>query len=301
MPIQPMQACAADIEKVRAKYSKSLEYTMEPKLDGWRCIATRHSFDGPVTLHTRTGHSMTEKLPHIVAELENLSGPWILDGEVGYVGRMFYDWPILNYNLTARVLGSDIEEALRKQLVPSEVDQYIKFFVFDNALDDHYPLRGRRNSPVFMKLEKAYYESAIEYIVPLDGQGWDEDIYNQYVEAGGEGVMLKHMESLYHSGKRPANQWLKLKKFETVSCKIIDFVDGMGKYSDTIGAIVFVSQEGILGNCSGMDDETRYFIGMNKGALLDRYIEVKHYGKVGKDEEGYRHPQFLHFRPDLDH
>ncbi len=289
--ISPMQANA--VNPTDDKFDRYKNYWMEPKLDGWRCIAVREG--SSIELYSRTGHLFTKKVPHIVAELRKLPGDWMIDGELGYVDKMMeLRWPIFDYNMTARVLGSDVDVALAKQReVWNQYQLQMEFFVFDMpSIEDALDWRANVLLGSLDTYDVAY---PVRYI--WGKESWDELLYNKYVEAGGEGVMLKDPDSHYHFGKRPAHKWMKVKKFETVSALITGYIEGQGKYSHLIGAINFVSQDGVPGKCSGMDDSTREFITENMESLIDCHIEVKHYGAM---VDGYRHPQFQRFRQDLD-
>jgi ATP-dependent DNA ligase len=128
---------------------------------------------------------------------------------------------------------------------------------------------------------------------------WNEPTYRDYVDCGGEGVVLKNPNARYVIGKRPANNWYKVKKFQTLDVVITGFTDGQGKYEGQIGAIIFKDPTGRVGRCSGMDDATR--LGLSAAVhseIVGSVIEIRHWGHSGQGEEGYRFPQFVRFRPD---
>lgn len=54
---------------------------------------------------------------------------------------------------------------------------------------------------------------------------------------GGEGVVLKRLDSIYHQGKKPANQWVKVKKKDTHDCVIVDLKEGLGKLAGKVGSV----------------------------------------------------------------
>jgi ATP-dependent DNA ligase len=53
------------------------------------------------------------------------------------------------------------------------------------------------------------------------------DVYNQYVQAGFEGAIIKDPDAPYELGKR-SNKWLKLKPKETIDCTITGIVPIQG-------------------------------------------------------------------------
>lgn len=302
-----MLALPVDMDKFD-KYIKN-RYSMEVKLDGIRCIAFRDPVTGFIQMYSRTGKPLHPKLPHLVDELNKIPGVWVLDGELGYplhdsqaLGYSYtYPGPYaIDFNATSRVLGSGVEEALRKQ---EENEGAIEFFVFD--------ILRHRDTEMSTKPQIARYEVLRNLLartpllnnVHLSQQWltWNETVYNDIVRLGGEGVMLKNPLAFYHRGARRANTWYKVKAFDTVDGKIVDYVLGKGKYGGQVGALVIEDSTGTRFNVSGMDDSARADMTVNfDHKYKGKMVEIKYFGKVGKDKTGYRHPNFLRMRPDLD-
>lgn len=323
MTYEPMLAHPVDVDKL-PKYE---DYWWEPKLDGVRCIVQK--FNDHVTLTSRGNKDFTAKLPHLVGMFERIPGSFVLDGELGYYsddGQM----PIIDFNKTMRVIGSGVEEALRKQASnrhPSnrqnQQSHDIGFFAFDMLYWDD-PLIAFTNESRRTELS-AWRNRHMALLHPptFDLTDWfqpgvhspDElmDLYNKYVDRGGEGMMIKNPQGLYYPGKRKANTWYKLKRNETLDVKITGSIPGQGKFASLVGAITFVEPEsGRTGKCSGMTDQqradfTEYYSNgyqVKTGALDEKYLgkwmEIRHFGLVGSEGESYRHPQFVRLRPDKD-
>lgn len=306
---KPMLACPVDIDNV-GKYGN---YTMEVKLDGVRCIAIKDP-TGHVSLWTRSGKELTHKLDHICAQLRTVRGHFVLDGELGYCMDFLADdkhklaWPSsIDFNATMRVLGSGPEEARLKQTVKREIGwPNIKFFVFDILQKGNYPAyrlkQSERREGLRDLLENLGPDTGLMDIQMTDEwPAWDDNIYTQIVNAGGEGVMLKNPDAIYYPGKRKANTWYKVKAFDTVDCKIVGALPGQGKYEGQIGALVVEDPTGWRINVSGMNDWQRNEMSTHLNTqYLNKMCEVRFFGKVGEAKDGYRHPQFLRMRPDLD-
>jgi ATP-dependent DNA ligase len=287
----PMQANKVDIEAIPRKCAG---YVMEPKLDGWRCITYIESHR--VTMLSRTGKPFHEKVPHIVEQLQHLPD-CVLDGELGYVDdNIVTVWPVFDYPTTASVLGSGIDEALRKQ---DTLDHNFQYLLFDMPSEPGSQEVRRHH------LEDLYWDhiEADEWttIELVDQYGsWKENWYEDYVLNGGEGVMLKNPNGTYCHSKRPANNWYKVKKFETETVTITDMKQGQGKYSDMIGALYWCAEDGTRGWCSGMTDDERRDMTLFPSKYIGEKMDIRHFGRVGKDQEGVRHPQFIRMRPDLE-
>jgi DNA ligase-1 len=280
-----MLACPLEIARV----DRYPNYVMEPKLDGIRCISYKDN-NGVVTLTSRGNKDLTEKVPHIVEALAKtqLRGTY-LDGELGYwAGAMTID-----FNKTTRVLGSGVDVALEKQL---DNDEQIQYFIFDqpSSLED-----WERRRAMFDWWISTYfpddYEAPVVLVPRMDR--FDEEWYVAYVNAGGEGVMLKNPTAAYHSGKRRANTWYKVKKFDTMDVRVISWKEGEGKYVGMCGALNVLNSDGLTFWVAGMDDIMRGRFATFFHAYDGKMCEIKHFGLTAGTP---RFPQFLRMRPDLD-
>lgn len=303
----PMLACALNIDKV-GKYAG---YKMEVKLDGVRCIASRDA-TGKITMISRQGKEMHQKLPHLVSQLETIPGIWTIDGELGYcdtfitdgIGQARKAMPVgLDFNATMRVIGSSPPEAKGKQ--KRNINQGmspIKYIVFDILHKGNYSLIAThqlerwRELGLLLKRSDDLYDIEQSTIMP----GWDEAFYFQLVSVGGEGVMLKNPIAPYYPNKRRANTWYKVKASEEFDGVIIGYDKGQGKYEGAIGALVVRDSTGREVRVSGMTDSVRWSMTENFENYMHKHVEIKHFGRIGENKDGYRHPQFVRMRPDLD-
>jgi DNA ligase-1 len=91
---------------------------------------------------------------------------------------------------------------------------------------------------------------------------------------------------------------LKLKRFETVDCKIVGTQEGKGKLKGCLGAIL-VDVSGVESRCgSGFDDETRTTLWSVKDSLIGKTVEVQYQNK--SKDGALRFPVFIRMRPDKD-
>lgn len=305
---KPMLANPVDIDKV-GKYQN---YTMEVKLDGVRCIAIKDT-TGHVSLWSRSGKELTGKLGHIVTQLQWIKGSFVIDGELGYCLEFLGDahqpiaFPVaIDFNATMRIIGSSPGTALDKQQENQDKGwPNIKFFVFDILQKGIYPLhqlsQAERRKSLTDWFDSASYERSPDIELSAEWPAWDERLYTDIVKYGGEGVMLKNPNAMYYPGKRKANTWYKVKAFDTIDCKIIGYDGGQGKYDAQIGALIVEDPTGREIKISGMTDAERLDMTCN---FMRKYngkmCEVRYFGKVGEAKDGYRHPQYLRMRGDLE-
>lgn len=275
-------------------------WAMEPKLDGMRVGISKR---GPVvTIYSRTHKSQAGKLPHIEDALAAATDfDFDIDGEIVALTKLVDTpqgpAPFADFNRTMRVMGSDVEKA-----VADQANAPLVLFVFDIMSLDNVDFRMTPEAERRVVVENFVESLDSPFIGVLPRFVPDIDTYAAYVAEGGEGMMLKDKKAGYVGKRRAA--WLKVKVEMTEDVIVTGFKEGQGKYSDTIGAIVF-SQYDANGNlvergaCSGMDDATRYEIGANRDEYLGKVMEVKHFGYASDAEvEGLRHPQFVTFRVD---
>jgi ATP-dependent DNA ligase len=68
---------------------------------------------------------------------------------------------------------------------------------------------------------------------PVEGK---RDFLAQVLQEGGEGIILKHQQGIYVSGKRTREQY-KLKKYGTIDCFVTGYVPGEGELTGMVGAL----------------------------------------------------------------
>lgn len=329
-----------DPQPARGKLKESMwsddQWVAEEKYDGDRRVA---QFIGPVVRFTGRrqsvdGSGFVEKsanVPHLSGVFEgglvtagqvdawrnpNVPG---LDGTV-LDGEMLFTGPCEGggrSKYVTSIMGSLPEEAVRKQL---EVG-WLRYVVFDclwfkGKFVADRPYRERREY-----LESALKEWGNQYVEAAAQFGGEvkQKAYDRIIETGGEGIILKHVNSKY--GER--TKWVKVKgtwnadvvitgyqAAKELSVKKGDDAATMTKYAAAglIGAIVCGQYSPVAGDkvheyelievatISGMDDALRTELSRNGPAYLGRVVEIAHNGREPTGR--FRHPRFKQFRDD---
>lgn len=299
---EPMLARAIEESDLDAKNWDG--WVMEPKHDGMRAIIHRTA-DG-VEIYSRTGKSQKGKCPQLELALLQLPVDTILDGELAIatrgmttVRRRDKRIPVVDFNKTMRVMGSNPAKAVQRQKEFGD----IKFIMFDvlrvGGIDSMHLAQEDR-----MDISDGI---AIPGVLHNPQFAVDKETYDEWVKAGIEGAILKELTGVYLPGKR-SKDWLKVKSAKTFDVIVTGFTDGQGKYTGQIGAIEFsaYTEDGKLqyvGRCSGMTDAERRIwtdYSISDGAFQDPVvIEVKANEMVGSGEfRTPRHPQYQHVRVD---
>jgi len=71
-----------------------------------------------------------------------------------------------------------------------------------------------------------------------------QQVFNNVVQGGGEGLMLHHQNALYQSGRN--KHLMKLKPFSDAEATVIAHIEGKGKYQGQLGAIQVKTAEGLV-------------------------------------------------------
>lgn len=104
-----------------------------------------------------------------------------------------------------------------------------------------------------------------------------EPVLNYIWQNNGEGIMLNSIRG-YYEVKR-SNDLMKLKFVTEKEAKVVDVIEGSGKYTGTTGALIIEYNGARVGVGSGLADYERDKIWSNKSAYIGRTIEVDTFGE----------------------
>lgn len=232
--LYPMGAVGFD-EKKHGSFWNDMSYIGERKYDGSRYLIRKEN--GIVTIVSRqpsvsTGLPVdkTDRVPHL-AELfaERLPDGCVLDGEI-----------ITHENCESHevtsIMGSDADKAIMKQ----EERGFVQYVMFDILYWKGKDLTNFKYIERRKALEKIYKEflSPSKYLLlaPVYTHN-KEEMYEEIVKNGGEGLMLKNINGAYEYSldgkkpKKPKNNWIKVKKYKTFDVVIMGFTDSTMEYS----------------------------------------------------------------------
>ena len=150
-----------------------------------------------------------------------------------------------------------------------------------------------------------------------------KEFFEDIINSGREGVVLKKLDSPYFMGKKPMWQWMKLKQKDTADLIVIGYkeptMEYTGKnieswgfwkeikgeltpvtkdyYNEWIGALelgAYVNDQLVhICTCSGLDEGLKETISSNKAAFIGKVVKISF---MEKTEAGYpRHPRFEMF------
>jgi bifunctional non-homologous end joining protein LigD len=217
-------------------------WLFEPKLDGYRVIATVER--GDVRLASRRGLDCSAEYPWLVEALRQQ--PYhdaIFDGEIVAIDEQ----------------GRTSFQLLQNRA--SEPRPYLLYYAFDLLYRDGYDLRGVPLDQRKALLDVSLYP--VDRLKIVDTYAEDgETLYGAARDAGMEGIVAKRRDSRYEAGKR-TDAWLKIKATQSEEFVVGGYTVGSGAREKTFGSLVigyykpgsakltFVGHAG-----SGFDDRT---------------------------------------------
>jgi bifunctional non-homologous end joining protein LigD len=192
-------------------------WLFEPKLDGYRVIATIEGND--IRLASRRGLDCSSEYPWLVEALRYQ--PYrevILDGEIVALDEQ----------------GRPSFQLLQNRL--GEPRPFLLYYAFDVLYRDGYDLRGVPLEQRKQLLRSSVIPSERVRMVDVfeqDGEG----LYEAVRQTGMEGIVAKRRDSRYDTGKR-SDAWLKIKATHSEEFVIGGYTVGSGARSDTFGSLI---------------------------------------------------------------
>jgi DNA ligase-1 len=310
----PVKMMLAQVAESFEEAIRSGNIAVEWKFDGSRVQI--HWGNGVLKIYSRKLENVTNALPEIVEEVKkNVREGVILDGEVIAVkdGR-----PMPFQHVLRRFRRKhDVLKMVEK--IPLQL--YVFDVLYANGEVIDMPLKERRNILKEYVNESERLKIAEQIIT--DEKGTIERIFNEAVNAGHEGVMLKNPNSPYIPGKR-GKHWLKLKSvMETLDLVVVGGEWGEGKRSHLISSYELACLDTTTGKllkvgrvATGFTDEDleelteifKQIIVYRHGKIVEflpKYVFEVAYQEIQKSpkyESGYalRFPRFIRLRDDKD-
>ncbi len=216
-------------------------WLIEPKYDGERIIAVRYGDE--ISLWTRRNIQASYKFPEIVEALNNnVDGKdWILDGEMTVSGGF------------RQLLNRNVEDRFKISLLSRK--NPATYNIFDIM---RYEKEDLLNKPIIERkgilMRVVHPDNRIE-IVPFNEANNVEDQFLNYLKEGFEGAIIKNSYSKYEPGRR-SDQWLKIKKGDSVDVHIIGATKSTG--SIPFGALLMEKDGKYFGKVgTGFSDQDR--------------------------------------------
>lgn len=279
MIVQKAKHLYAELDKKKPS-CEGVEYAIFEKYDGWY---------GYIDLDGTDSAWITSRADRAIPSLVELS--MRLRGHVpaGVSGRLIFE-----ITIPSTPDFSTLNGILNRSKAPCQADGVVlkcHDFITDNRKT--FDMR-------YAELEALVSEINCDWVqlAPILAYGPHQSVQTlaeAIWERGGEGTIGKARLEPYHEGKRDFSL-IKVKEDVDADLLVIDMVEGAGKYTGTLGALVCRDKSGNKHRISGMTDEQRYQWWTNPSAITGSIIEIKAMKKL-KDGQ-YREPRFKAVRFD---
>lgn len=184
-----------------------------------------------------------------------------------------------------------VSAIVRKHKANDEEWQRVKYVVFDTPQPNKIYEQRQKELAVNIAKAKVSWLKHAKYLL-IENKKQLETIYQQIINAGGEGIMLNLAQSNYRPGR--TSRLLKLKPFEDDEAIVVDYIKGKGRLTGLVGSLIVKTRNGqLLRVGSGLDDEERRHPPEIGAIITFRYSGLTSLGTP-------RFPRFHRLRPDLD-
>lgn len=235
---KPYPFCLAyPIEDVDSTLAKLEDWQIEYKWDGIRGQLIKR--DEEIFIWSRGEELVTEQFPEIVEEVKEWKGNFVLDGEILAISEgQILNFTALQKRLNRKVLSKKILEE-----VP------VSMYIYDVLEFNHQDLRNltmkerrsiledliKESAPQNIKLSPTIQVSDIEEL---------RKIREQAREINSEGLMLKHVSSPYHVGRKKGDWWKWKIDPLTIDAVLIYAQKGSGRRSSHYTDYTFAVKDG---------------------------------------------------------
>lgn len=245
---------------------KTLQYPClaTTKIDGLRCIIKAN------VAYTRRGH----ELKGLEEYLKQINSSYILDCEVTVPG--------MNFQESSGLLRSHHKVS------------NVQFTLLDTPSLPHIESFEERMAT--LKTDKGLDLDFIK-IVPykvVNSEAELSTLFSRCVFEGYEGLVVRPL--CYPYQHKRSKYWQKLKVKETLDLRIIDCVEGTGKYKGMLGAFTVQYKEAPVRVGTGFTDTQRLYFWDKRTELIGQIAEVEYHEITPTGS--LRHPRFIRLRWD---
>lgn len=254
---------AAKWEDRASKIDYSDPVFIQPKLDGIRCIVTRHG------AFSRTGKSIVA-IPHI---LEMLAPVFEEDSDVVIDGELY------NHELK-NDFNQIVSMVRREKLKPEDLElsaRMVQYHVYDLPSMMHSPFSERLDGLI----ERCYgskFGGVIEVVNTREVASQDEvdESYGHYIQQGYEGGIIR-LNGEYE--QKRSKQLLKRKDFDDDEFKILAIEEGKGNWSGCAKKLYIITAEGheCEATIQGSMDYCRHVLA-NSDSYIGKMATVRFFG-----------------------
>lgn len=279
------------------------------KLDGMRFNAIVRFEDeiGKVEFRSRNGKELS--IPNDI-----FAKQFILMAEMMNLGDIVFDGELLITDDSGKPIDRQTGNGILSKSIKGTMSK-TEAETVHATLWDAIPLapfqKGKFETPyyvrfkdlddfVFVMSRESVYKKYISIVETRTAEDYEQaqQIFQYYLNDGQEGIILKSRDNIWED-KRAKDQ-IKFKGELECDLKIVDVVEGTGKYEGLLGAIICETSDGIIkvNVGSGFNDDHRKTL--KKEDLMDKIVAVKYNSRIKNKsgDESLFLPIFVEVRED---
>lgn len=201
------------------------EYILQPKLDGHRALLM---FVGKRAIMYSRGRNQI-RMQHITEAFEKIAA------KHPFIRNYHFDGELYRHGSSLQQISSEVCRATitkTRKHPPCFVSDLV-FNVFDAYLPTSPLTFKERHKKVAAIVAKI--PAKIAKLVPthkLRNIGDVNKLLKSYIKEGYEGVVLRKLDSLYHTGTKRSAALIKIKNLQDAEYRLIDFTSGTGAHKD---------------------------------------------------------------------
>lgn len=235
---KPYPFCLAyPLEKGIEDLGEISDWQFEYKWDGIRGQLIKRN--GEVFIWSRGEELVTPQFPELKETLENVEGDFVIDGEILAVKND----EVLNFNeLQKRLNRKNITKKMMEE-IPVQVFAYDMLELKGEDLREK-PLSKRRKMLEELLVQNQSTQISLSQIIKAENYNELKEIREKSREINSEGLMLKHRNSSYHSGRKKGDWWKWKIDPLTIDAVLIYAQKGSGRRSGYYTDYTFAVKNG---------------------------------------------------------
>ena len=170
--------------------------------------------------------------------------------------------------------------------------------------ENYYKERFNKLTHLYNLLEeeKGYVKhiSLVDTIYPKD-KGEVVEMFEKMLSEGKEGVIVKSGKNVWRDAR--VNDQIKFKAEMDCDLKVVEVVEGTGRFENSLGAILCESSDGkvVVSVGSGYSDEQRKSLWLSKDSIIGKIVTVTYNAKISdkkRETDSLFLPRFVELRED---
>lgn len=256
---------------------------IQEKMDGQR-VNLFCNTNGTVTVRTRNGKELEDLQNYFSREISNISSPVILDGELLVVDK--------NENYLPRKKSNGILSKIQKGTAKENEINSVRMVVWDIIPFGNFE-EGIWKEPYkkrlqlldnFLRRPDINTNGTLSLIETehVDSLHEARSYFMNKIANGSEGAILKNQNHIWENGR--SKEQLKMKADYSADLRVVDVIEGRGKYENFLGSFQLESDDGevSVNVGSGFSDEDREVYFSNN--MIGKIVTVSYNGVIDRDE-----------------